>query len=141
MDAYQIYQAKVLGADAVLLISAILDTKTIAQYLGICRELGLDALVETHNEQEIASAVAAGARIIGVNNRDLKSFNVDFSNAARLRDRIPPDCIYVAESGVAAPEDAARLRAIGADAALVGEALIRAPDKAAMISAMREAAE
>ena len=88
----------------------------------------------------IASAVSAGARIIGVNNRNLKDFTVDFSNAARLRDRIPPECLYVAESGVKGPEDVAALRSIGADAALIGETLMRSEDKGAMLAAMREAA-
>ena len=105
VDEYQIYQAKTMGADAVLLICTLLDTDTIVRYLSLCRELGLAALVEAHNEAEIASAVSAGARIIGVNNRDLKDFSVDFSNAARLRDQIPPECVYVAESGVKGPED------------------------------------
>ena len=141
VDEYQIYQAKVLGADAVLLICAILDTATVERYLGICRELGLAALVEAHNAQEIASAVSAGAEIIGVNNRNLKDFSVDFSNAARLRDRIPTGCLYVAESGVKTPEDASALRTIGADAALIGEALMRAEDKAAMLHTLREAAK
>ena len=136
VDEYQIYQAKVMGADAVLLICALLDTAAIERFLGICESLGLAALVETHDEGEIASAVSAGAGIIGVNNRNLKDFSVDFSNAARLRDRIPPECSYVAESGVRTPEDAAALRKIGADAALIGEALMRA----AMLSALREAA-
>ncbi|MDO4515811.1 MAG: indole-3-glycerol phosphate synthase TrpC [Bacillota bacterium] len=140
VDEYQIYQAKVLGANAVLLICALLDTRTIARYLALCDCLGLAALVEAHDEGEIASAVSAGARIIGVNNRNLKDFSVDFSNAARLRDRIPPGTIYVAESGVKGPEDAAMLRSIGADAALVGETLMRATDKKAMLAALREAA-
>ena len=140
VDEYQIYQAKVLGANAVLLICALLDTRTIARYLELCDRLGLAALVETHDEGEIASAVSAGARIIGVNNRNLKDFSVDFSNAARLRDRIPPGTIYVAESGVKGPEDAAMLKSIGADAALVGETLMRATDKKAMLAALREAA-
>ncbi|MGN1001614.1 MAG: indole-3-glycerol phosphate synthase TrpC [Oscillospiraceae bacterium] len=140
VDEYQIYQAKVLGADAVLLICAILDTGTIARYLELCGRLGLAALVEAHDEAEIASAVSAGARIIGVNNRNLKDFTVDFSNAARLRDLIPPEAVYVAESGVKGPGDAAALKAIGADAALIGEALMRAKDKGAMLAALREAA-
>ena len=140
VDAYQIYQAKAMGADAVLLIAAILDAKTLERFLGVCRDLGLDALVEAHNEAEIDAAVAAGARIIGVNNRNLRDFSVDFGNAARLRGRIPPDRLYVAESGVASPADAAALREIGADAALVGEVLMRAKDRIAMIRALREAA-
>ena len=100
VDKYQIYQAKLMGADAVLLICALLDTQTIAHHLEICEKLGLSALVETHDEAEIRSAVEAGARLIGVNNRNLKDFSVDFSNAARLRDLIPAVCVYVAESGV-----------------------------------------
>jgi indole-3-glycerol phosphate synthase len=103
--------------------------------------LGLAALVEAHDEQEIASAVSAGAEIIGVNNRNLKDFSVDFSNAARLRDRIPPNCLYVAESGVHRPEDVAALKAIGADAVLMGEVLMRSPDKGTMLARLREAAQ
>lgn len=140
VDEYQIYQARLMGANAVLLICALLDTPTLARYLALCDALGLAALVEAHDETEIASAVAAGARIIGVNNRNLKDFSVDFSNAARLREKIPPEVLYVAESGVQGPADAAALRRIGADAALVGEALMRAPDKGALLARMREAA-
>lgn len=140
VDAYQLYEAKRMGADAVLLICALLDTKTAAQYLEICDELGLSALVEAHDEAEIRSAVAAGARIIGVNNRNLKDFTVDFSNAARLRDQIPASVLFVAESGVRVPADAAALKKIGADAVLVGEALMRAADKRAMLDAFRKAA-
>lgn len=90
----------------VLLICALLDTRTVARYLEICENLGLAALVEAHDKEEIASAVSAGASIIGVNNRNLKDFSVDFSNAARLRDLIPPSAVYVAESGVTGPADA-----------------------------------
>ena len=140
VDAYQIDQAKVMGADAVLLICSLLDTAAIARYLEKCDALGLAALVEAHDEKEIASAVSAGARIIGVNNRNLKDFSVDFGNAARLRDMIPSGTVYVAESGVTGPASMAKLVAIGADAALIGEALMRAPDKAAMLRALREAA-
>ncbi len=140
VDEYQLYQAKVMGANAVLLICSLLDTRTIARYLGVCDALGLAALVETHDEAAIRSAVSAGAKMIGVNNRNLKDFSVDFSNAARLRDLIPPENVYVAESGVASPEDVAALKKIGADAVLMGEVLMRAGDKKAMLQAMREAA-
>ena len=140
VDAYQIYQAKVMGANAVLLICALLDTDTLQKYLSVCADLGLAALVEAHDEQEIVSAVAAGAEILGVNNRNLKDFTVDFSNAARLRDKIPPECIYVAESGVWRPQDAAELRKIGADAVLIGEALMKSGDKGKFLASMREAA-
>ena len=141
VDEYQIFQARHMGADAVLLICALLDTGTLARYLDLARHLGLSALVEAHDEKEIRSAVAAGAEIIGVNNRNLKDFSVDFSNAARLRDLIPPGCVYVAESGVTGPDDGAVLKQIGADAALIGEALMRAKDKGALLKAMREAAK
>ena len=140
VDEYQLYQAKAMGANAVLLICAILDTATLAKYLEICDRLGLAALVETHDEGEIRAAVSAGARIIGVNNRNLKDFTVDFSNAARLRELIPPGVVYVAESGVTGPADAAALKALGADAVLMGEVLMRAKDKAVLLAAMREAA-
>ncbi len=140
VDEYQLYQARLMGANCVLLICALLDTPTLARYLELCRELGLAALVEAHDGGEIGSALAAGAELIGVNNRNLKDFSVDFSNAARLRDRIPPRVLYVAESGVKTPADAAALRALGADAALIGEALMRAEDKGAMLAALREAA-
>lgn len=141
VDEYQLYEAKVLGADAALLICALLDTKTIARYLEICDTLGLSALVEAHDEAEIASAVEAGAKIIGVNNRNLKNFTVDFSNAARLREKIPANALFVAESGVSGTEDMIRLKAAGADAVLVGEALMKAPDRRAALAEFRRAAQ
>ena len=141
IEEYQLYQAKAIGADGVLLICALLATRTIARYLERCGMLGLTALVEAHNAEEIGSAVSAGAEIIGVNNRNLKDFTVDFANAARLRDLIPAEVVYVAESGVTGPEDVASLRAIGADAVLIGEALMRSPDKESMLAAMKEAAK
>lgn len=141
VDAYQIYEAKAMGADAVLLICALLSTETIREYLAICDGLGLTALVETHDEAEIASAVKAGARVIGVNNRNLKNFTVDFGNAAKLRERIPSDVIFVAESGVKGPEDIRALSGIGADAVLVGEALMRAEDKKQKLACFRAAGQ
>ena len=140
VSEYQIYQARLMGADCVLLICALLDTATIAKYLRLCDELGLSALVEAHDEREIRSAIAAGARMIGVNNRNLKDFSVDFTNAA-LRDLIPPEAVYVAESGVARPADVVALKSIGADAVLMGEVLMRAKDKGAMLAALREASK
>lgn len=137
VDDYQIYQARVMGADAVLLICAILDGDTLARYLSVCDTLGLTALVEAHDAREIAAAVAAGARVIGVNNRNLKDFTVDLHNAARLRDSIPPEAVFVAESGVSSPVDAAALRTAGADAVLVGEYLMRQTDKAAALRALK----
>ena len=139
VDEYQLYQAKVLGANCVLLICSILDTKTIEKYLKICEDLGLAVLTETHDEDEIASAIAAGAPMIGVNNRNLKDFSVDLGNAGRLRDSIPADRLYVSESGVKSPEDAAGMKAIGADAVLIGETLMRAEDKGEMLRKLREA--
>jgi indole-3-glycerol phosphate synthase len=130
-----------MGANAVLLICAILDAKTLEKYLDVCHRLGLAALVEAHDEKEIETAVSVGAEIIGVNNRNLKDFSVDFSNAQRLRDKIPPSVLYVAESGVKTPQDAAALRSIGADAVLVGETLMRAKNKGETLSALREAAK
>ena len=134
---YQLDQARVMGANAALLIVSLMDERTLAAYLEHCEELGIAALVETHDEEEIRTAVSAGAKIIGVNNRNLKDFSVDFGNAARLRDRIPPECIYVAESGVRTPEDVQRLRQIGADAALIGETLMRAEDPAETLKSLR----
>ena len=137
VSAYQILQARAMGANAVLLICAILDDRELAEYLALSRELGLAALTETHDEAEIERAVRCGAEIIGVNNRNLKNFSVDIGNAERLREKVPAGCLFVAESGVSGPEDAGRLRRLGADAALVGEALMRSADKAGMLAAMR----
>ena len=137
VSAYQLDQARVMGADAALLIVSLLDPKTLGEYLERCEALGIAALVETHDEAEIRTAVSAGAGIIGVNNRNLKDFTVDFDNAARLRNLIPADCVYVAESGVRSPADVERLRQIGADAVLVGETLMRAKDPAAMLRELK----
>ena len=137
VDEYMIYEAKLLGASAVLLICSLLDTETLHQYLGICDTLGLSALVEAHDEQEITSAAAAGARVIGVNNRNLKNFTVDVTNSLALRQKAPPGVLFVAESGITSPSDVSALRAAGVDAVLVGEALMRAPDKAAALAALR----
>ena len=139
VDEYQIYQAKCMEADAVLLICSILDDARLKDYLSLCKEIGLDALVEAHNEKEIESAVKANARIIGVNNRNLKDFSVDFSNALKLRSMIPKDTVYVAESGVKNADDAKRIKEAGTDAVLIGEAFMRAYDKAALLREMRNA--
>ena len=129
VDEYQIYQAKTMGADAILLICAILDNSKLEKFLSICDELKIAALVETHNAEEIKTALNVGAKIIGVNNRNLKNFTVDFDNAARLRELIPAEKIYVAESGVKSPADISTLKKIGADAVLIGETLMRSNDK------------
>lgn len=138
VDEYQIYQAKLMGADAVLLICAILSEEQLREYLSICDELGITALVETHDREEIETAVRIGARVIGVNNRNLKDFTVNFDNALTLREFIPKNAIYVAESGVASPEDGAQLLKSGADAVLIGEALMRSQSKGEFLKKMRE---
>ena len=137
VDEYMIYEAKLLGAKAVLLICSILQSDDIRRYIGICDTLGISALVETHDRDEIACAVDCGARIIGVNNRDLKDFSVDISNSARLRELVPNDVLFVAESGIKTPQDVEALRQAGADAVLVGETLMRAADKKAMLAQLR----
>ena len=124
-----IYEAKVLGASAVLLICSILEKAQLKEYLQIAEGLGLSALVEAHDEEEIAKALEAGARIIGVNNRNLKDFTVDTENSRKLRNMIPKEVLFVSESGVKTPEDVQKLREIGADAVLIGETLMRAADK------------
>ena len=137
VDAYMIYEAKLLGAGAVLMICSILDKKQLKEYIGICDALGLSALVEAHDEEEIRMAVDAGARVIGVNNRNLKDFSVDTGNSARLRKLIPPGVLYVSESGVKTREDVRRIEEIGADAVLVGESLMRAENIAEKLRELR----
>lgn len=138
VDEYQIYQAKVMGADAVLLICSILSESQLKEYLEICNTLGITALVETHDEKEIKTALKIGARVVGVNNRDLKDFTVNFNNALSLRDLIPENVTYVAESGVRTPQDAKTLLRNGADAVLVGEAFMRSDNKSDFLRQIRE---
>ena len=138
VDAYQIYQAKVLGASMILLICSLLDENTIREYIGICDTLGLSALVETHDEDEIAMAVRAGARIIGVNNRNLKDFTVDVHNSERLRKLVPADVLFIAESGIQTAEDIKVLYDAGVNGVLIGETLMRSPDKKAMLEELRK---
>ncbi|MCL2026303.1 MAG: indole-3-glycerol phosphate synthase TrpC [Leptospirales bacterium] len=137
IDSYMIYEAKVLGASAVLFICAILDADVLKEYIAIADSLGLSALVETHNEEEVEMALAAGARIIGVNNRDLKTFEIDMTMSERLKKIIPDDKLFVSESGITSPEDITRLRKAGADAVLIGEAIMRSPDKKSEILRLR----
>ena len=137
VDPYMIYEAKLLGASAVLLICALLDTKTLASYIEIADSLGLSALVEAHDETEVASAAAVGARIIGVNNRNLKDFTVDIHNSIRLRAHAPAGTIFVAESGIRTPEDVETLRRNGVNAVLIGEHLMRATSPKAEIDRLR----
>jgi indole-3-glycerol phosphate synthase len=133
VDEYQIYEAKVLGADVVLLICALLDTDTLKRYIKICDRLGLSALVEAHDEEEMQSAIQAGARIIGVNNRNLKDFTVDITNSTRLRSLAPEETLFVAESGIKTAEDIQVLKDAKVNAVLIGETLMRSPDKAKML--------
>jgi len=139
VDEYQIYQAKTMGADAVLLICAILSADEIRRYLSLCDEWGLSALVEAHDAAEIETAIYAGARIIGVNNRNLKDFSVDTGNSRRLKELVPAGVLFVSESGIQSAEDVRLLRESGVDAALIGEALMRASDKKAMLDRFRGA--
>ncbi len=137
VDEYMIYEAKVLGASAVLLICSILTPAQLRDYQAVCDGLGLSALVEAHDEGEVEMALAAGARIIGVNNRNLKDFTVDTENSRRLRAMIPPSVLFVSESGVKTPADVENLRDVGADAVLIGETLMRAADKKSKLSELR----
>ena len=137
VDPYMIYEAKILGASAVLLICAILDREEVREGIRIADSLGLSALVEAHDEAEVEKALDAGARIVGVNNRDLRTFQVDLDNSRRLRAMVPPDILFVSESGIRTPEDIRRLRENGTDAVLIGETFMRSPDKKKMICELR----
>ena len=137
VDEYMLYEAKILGASAALLICSILSLEQIKEYIGICDELGLSALVEAHDEDEVGKAIEAGARIIGVNNRNLKDFTVDTGNAKKLRELIPGNILFVSESGVTGRQDIVDAIEMGADAVLVGETLMRAPDKAAKLRELK----
>lgn len=129
VDEYMIYEAKLLGASSVLLICSLLSEEEIKKYIKTADSLGMSALVEAHDENEVSAALSAGARIIGVNNRNLKDFTVDTENSRRLRSLIPPDVLFVSESGVRNKEDVQNLISIGADAVLIGETLMRADNK------------
>lgn len=137
VDEYMIYEAKNIGADAVLLICAILSPMQLSEYAGIARELGLSALVEAHDEKEVEMALAAGARIVGVNNRNLKDFTVDIHNSVRLRELVPKNILFVSESGMKTRQDIARLEQNGTNAVLIGETLMRSADKKAVLQELR----
>ena len=137
VDEYQIYEAKILGAKAVLLIVALLELPVLKRYIEICDRLGLSALVEVHDEEEMKIAVDAGARLIGVNNRNLKDFTVDIHNSMRLRKLAPEDAVFVAESGIRTAEDIQELRNGGVNAVLIGETLMRSSDKKKMLDELR----
>ena len=137
VDPYQIHEAKVSGAAAVLLICALLSPKELEEYLSLAHALGLSALVETHDREEADMAVQAGARIIGVNNRDLRTFAVDLETSLRLRDLIPRGTLFVSESGIRSAADVGLLYRKGTDAVLIGETLMRSPDKKGMLEILR----
>lgn len=134
---YQIYEAKLIGASAVLLICSLLDTETIREWIKLCDMLGLSALVEAHTEDEVKSAVSAGARIIGVNNRNLRDFTVDITNSIRLRNLVPSEILFVAESGIKTRADVAELENAGVNGVLIGETLMRSKDKKAMLDELK----
>ena len=139
VSALDVVDARLMGADAVLLICAALDDRELADFLSLSREVGLDALVETHDEAEVARALECGADIIGVNQRDLVTFEVDTNRAVRVAGSIPPSVLRVAESGVRGPEDACELAAAGYHAVLVGETLVTSADPEAMVGLLRAA--
>ncbi|MBR1671545.1 MAG: indole-3-glycerol-phosphate synthase, partial [Fretibacterium sp.] len=137
VDEYMICEAKLFGAAAVLLIVSLLGGGELRRFIEICDGLGLSALVEAHDEGEIRMALDAGARVIGVNNRNLKDFSVDVGNSGRLRSLVPEGIIFVAESGIQTAEEVEAMRRAGVNAVLVGTALMSAPDKRAALNALR----
>ena len=138
LDPVQIWEARAAGADAVLLIVAALDDATLGDLLVLTHEIGMEALVEVHNPAELERSRAAGARVIGVNNRDLGTFDVDLNTAERLAPLLADVPVGVAESGIWTREDARRMAAAGYDAVLVGESLVRAPDPGVLLASFRE---
>jgi len=139
VDPYQIFEARALGADAVLLIVRALAETELVDLLDLSHRLGIEALVETHSAHEVDRALKSGARIIGVNNRDLDTLVTDVSLAPRLRPIVPPECVFVAESGISAPEQVKALLAAGVDAILIGESLLRSPDPSFTLRSLVEA--
>lgn len=137
VDEYMIYEAKAAGASIVLLICAILDEETLKHYIEIADSLGLSALVEAHDEEEIQMALRAKARIIGVNNRNLKDFTVDIHNGIRLREKVPQDVLFVAESGIRTREDIEELEKAHVNGVLIGETFMRAENKKAMLAELK----
>ena len=139
IDDYMILQAAAYGAAAVLLICALLDDKQLREYREMAEDLGMDALVEAHDEEEVERAIKSGARIIGVNNRDLKTFEVDMQNSIRLRKLAPDNVIFVSESGIRTSEDIKKLHENQIEAVLIGETLMRSPDKKAALEELNGA--
>ena len=138
VDEYMIYEAKLIGASAVLLICSLLDEETLRRYIGVADSLGLSALVEAHDETEVQMALAAGARIIGVNNRDLKTFTVDINNSIRLRKLVPENLLFISESGIRTREDIVELEQNHVNGVLVGETLMRSGSIRDTLSALRK---
>lgn len=133
IDPYMIYEAKAAGAAIILLIVSILADDELHRYLQLADHLGLSAIVEAHNEEEVQRGLKAGARIIGVNNRNLKNFTIDMANTARLRDSIPADIFLISESGITLQTDLTPLKEAGLDGILVGETLMKSQNKVAAI--------
>lgn len=137
IDEYQIYEAKVIGADAVLLICAILTEEEIARFIQIADSLGLSAIVETHDEEEVNMALRCRARIIGVNNRNLKDFTVDINNSLRFRQMVDKNILFISESGIQTAEDVKKLMDNDVNGVLIGETLMKSSDKAGMIKQLK----
>jgi indole-3-glycerol phosphate synthase len=140
-DPYQVYEARAAGADAILLIVAVLAPRELQELLSLARSLDMEALVEVHTADELEQALDVGPRVIGINNRDLQTFEVDFDNTARLRSRIPAPIATVAESGIRTADDVRRLADIGVDAILVGESLVKSKDVLAATQALVQAGD
>jgi indole-3-glycerol phosphate synthase len=139
IDRYQIYEAKILGASAVLLIAEVLDEEKLREYINLAHKLGLSALVESHSEQQMEKAILAGARVIGVNNRNLDTLEVDINTSITLREKVPQELIFVSESGISTPEDIALLRVNKVNAVLIGETLMRSPERVKTLEMLRRA--
>lgn len=137
VDDYQLYESKLVGADAVLLICTLLGEKYLKPYLDICRSLKLSALVEAHTEEEVELALQSGAQIIGVNNRNLQTFEVDLNTSLRLRRLVPKEVLFVAESGIRNREDMKQLKEAGVDGVLIGETLMRSNRKKELLAELR----
>ena len=137
VDEYMIYEAKTIGASCVLLICAILDLPTLKKYLDLAHSLGLSAIVEAHDEEEVKMALESGAKIIGVNNRDLRTFTVDINNSARYRKMVPEDIVFISESGIKTAADIQKLRENGTNAVFIGETFMRSADKKAALKELR----
>ena len=137
IDEYMVYQARTLGADAILLIAAILSDSQLEEYRLMAESLGMDALVEAHDEEEVERVLRSGARVIGVNNRNLKDFTVDIGNSLRLRSLVPADIPFVAESGIRSRQQTAALEQAGVNGVLIGETLMRSSDMKAVLAELR----